>query len=732
MKYDYHELTDPNTSHVMVLDMVGSGKRVLDVGCATGYLDEVLTARGNIVTGVELDPEAAERARPHLARLVIGNLETIDLVAALGAGGFDVVVFADVLEHLTNPLRTLRQAPALLAPGGSVVVSIPNIAHGSVRLAMLQGRFEYRDLGLLDDTHLRFFTRSSLIDLHDQAGLTPVDSRRVVHDPFATEIPLDPADFPAPLVDRLRADPETTTYQFVIRSVPTQGVAGTAALSGDDAGEELVARHQELEQARAQLRAVSEVAMGSGPPVAGMVIAAASRPASVGLSLDELRAMVMAAELGRRLDGWAIRTFETGSDQPRPAANGTPIEPLTSPGGSLVAPIDTLDALVVTGTTPDGADFTWSKAMTRFTEDGGAVYLAGAVTSTTSPGDLSAFRGPRAAVGWAPPEQIQARRDRVPDPLVLADRLFDRASLAHRGQYLRLAGTLPTAEYLLICLDGHGRLEAGALARTVSELADSPDLSVVVVAGDHDDEGAFATALGAQADRARVVGPLDALDLVAVIASATLVISDDAGLVWLALALGRPTIGLDERTDTAVTTVASWLGDPDVVAASPASLLAGRPLAERRASDTRLLQPPRDALELFVDELAGAMATTPARRLTSSLPVRLAEATERIKVLDLVNTHLRASMAKQREEFGRIARRANLGDTTEVSHLERRVLEDRLRRAEERLQTLRSDAEAARTEAEAARQELEATYATRTMRTLAPARRMYGRLRRLS
>ncbi|MDQ2724075.1 MAG: class I SAM-dependent methyltransferase [Actinomycetota bacterium] len=228
MKYDYQDLTDPNSSHVQVLELVGSGHRVLDVGCATGSLDKVLTARGNIVTGVEIDPEAAERARPHLARLLIGNLETIDLVAELGAGGFDVVVFADVLEHLTDPLRILRQAPALLAPGGSVVVSIPNVAHGSVRLALLQGRFDYSGTGLLDDTHLRFFTRSSVMELHEGAGLTPVDHRRVVHDPFGTEITLDPADFPLPLVDHLRADPEAMTYQFVIRSVPTPGVGGTA------------------------------------------------------------------------------------------------------------------------------------------------------------------------------------------------------------------------------------------------------------------------------------------------------------------------------------------------------------------------------------------------------------------------------------------------------------------------------------------------------------------------
>lgn len=711
MKYNVElELTDPNNSHVQVLDLVGSGKRVLDVGCATGYLDKVLTARGNTVTGVELDPEAAEIARPHLARLLIGNLETIDLVAELGAGGFDSVVFADVLEHLTNPLRILRQAPALLAPGGSVVVSIPNIAHGSMRLAMLQGRFEYRDLGLLDDTHLRFFTRSSLIDLHDQAGLTPVDTRRVIADPFATEISLDPADFPPPVMDRLRADPETMTYQFVIRSVPAEGLLGGAAPPGDDAGEELVARHHELDEARAQLRAISELSIGSGPPAAGVVIATDAERAPMSAALDELRATVIAAELRRRLDGWTIRTFETESTSPRPNATGTPIEPLLGTDGSL-ASLETLDAVVVTGSVPSGTDAPLSKATAAFAKGGVTSYLAGAIdgsaADTTAPdarGALEGWPAPRAIVGWAPPEDVQTHRDRVPDPLVLADRIFDPTALAHRGHYLRLAGALPTGDFLLLYQGDRHHLDIAVPAPTVAELADRGDLATVTLTGDH--------------------ASLDALDLAATTASASMVISDDAGIVWLALALGRPTIGLDGDNKAELAAVASWLADPDLIATTPASLPAARSAAERRAADTRLLRRPTDALELFVDELAGVLAAAPARRLSSSLPVRLAEAAERIKVLELVNTQLRSNMNKQRTEFGQIARRANLGDPADgVSHVEHRALEERLWRAEESLRVARS-------EADAARHELESTYATLTMRTLAPVRRWYGRLRR--
>ena len=110
MKYDTPiDPDDPTTSHGLVARLVGSGKRVLDVGCGTGQLADYLQSHGNEVSGVEMDPESAELARPHLERLVVGDLDHLDLVAELGAGSFDVIVCADVLEHLRNPLITLRQ-----------------------------------------------------------------------------------------------------------------------------------------------------------------------------------------------------------------------------------------------------------------------------------------------------------------------------------------------------------------------------------------------------------------------------------------------------------------------------------------------------------------------------------------------------------------------------------------------------------------------------------------------
>src|SRR5688572_21871280 len=115
------DLSNRNNSHTLMVELVGGSKRVLDVGCATGYLAKALVERGCTVSGLEFDAQAAEEARSHLDRLVVGDLETMDLAEAFGDERFDVIVFGDVLEHLRDPLAALRKAEALLADRGSVV-----------------------------------------------------------------------------------------------------------------------------------------------------------------------------------------------------------------------------------------------------------------------------------------------------------------------------------------------------------------------------------------------------------------------------------------------------------------------------------------------------------------------------------------------------------------------------------------------------------------------------------
>jgi 2-polyprenyl-3-methyl-5-hydroxy-6-metoxy-1,4-benzoquinol methylase len=264
-KYDTDVDPSSNTSHAQMLRLVGSNKRVLDVGCATGYLARALREQGCRVSGVEYDPAAAAEAEPALDKLVVGDLEALDLTAEFAGDQFDVIVFGDVLEHLRDPLPVLRGVRDLLAPGGAVVISVPNIAHGDVRLSLLQGRFEYRSLGLLDNTHVHFFTRSSLRSFLRDAGFTAVDVQTTTADLLTTELADDARDADPRVIESLREDIDATTYQFVVRAVRDDAVqlAEDVAWRASELEKRLSAAHAEiagLEGEVARLSAAVEAA----------------------------------------------------------------------------------------------------------------------------------------------------------------------------------------------------------------------------------------------------------------------------------------------------------------------------------------------------------------------------------------------------------------------------------------------------------------------------------------
>ena len=157
----------PYSSHARLLGMlpaVGHGQRVLDLGCASGYVAAILASRGFDVVGV--DRAGAVNGVPPF------TFVAADLDAGLPPldGRFDVVVMADLLEHLRDPLGFLRAARALLAPGGVVLASLPNSGHFYFRLVVLSGRFPAHDRGLFDRTHLHFFTLASWRELFAGAG----------------------------------------------------------------------------------------------------------------------------------------------------------------------------------------------------------------------------------------------------------------------------------------------------------------------------------------------------------------------------------------------------------------------------------------------------------------------------------------------------------------------------------------------------------------------------------
>lgn len=162
---------DRHSSHSQILKQCGkgNGKRLLDVGCARGHLSVALANQGWNVTGVEYDAADAAIARASGIDVIVGSAEeALDTLSEK----FDVIVFADVLEHFVQPLEVLTRATALLAPNGRIVISIPNVAHLTVRLQLLLGSFTYTDRGILDRTHLHFYTKKTLNEMITAAGLT--------------------------------------------------------------------------------------------------------------------------------------------------------------------------------------------------------------------------------------------------------------------------------------------------------------------------------------------------------------------------------------------------------------------------------------------------------------------------------------------------------------------------------------------------------------------------------
>lgn len=159
----YHWRDKLEANKRVMVEWAPPGSRVLEFGCATGYMSRVLRVdRGCQVTGFEYSPAAAQQAAPFCELMGGRGIEDERCWAPL-TGPYDVAVFGDVLEHLRDAETVLRRTRELLATDGRLLVSLPNVAHHTVRWQLLRGHFDYTESGLLDDTHLHFCTRSSML-----------------------------------------------------------------------------------------------------------------------------------------------------------------------------------------------------------------------------------------------------------------------------------------------------------------------------------------------------------------------------------------------------------------------------------------------------------------------------------------------------------------------------------------------------------------------------------------
>ena len=157
----YHRTLDPNSqdSLARLARQIRPGSRVLDLGAGPGVLGRYLTeALDCAVDGVEYNPVAVAEAASWYRQLECADLESIALTERFAGQRYDFILCADILEHLRQPGALLAQLPDLLAPNGRVLLSVPNAAYAGLIAELLGGDFRYRPEGLLDETHLRFFT----------------------------------------------------------------------------------------------------------------------------------------------------------------------------------------------------------------------------------------------------------------------------------------------------------------------------------------------------------------------------------------------------------------------------------------------------------------------------------------------------------------------------------------------------------------------------------------------
>ncbi len=157
---------------MLAFQWITSASSVLDLGCATGYFARELRKKDCLVVGIEREVQAARQARKYCEKVYVADLESHKNLS-LPHRHFDYVLLMDVLEHLRTREGLLVQIRRLIKPSGTLIISTPNIAHISIRVKLLLGNFTYEDYGILDKTHVYFFTEKTLEKELLQCGWTP-------------------------------------------------------------------------------------------------------------------------------------------------------------------------------------------------------------------------------------------------------------------------------------------------------------------------------------------------------------------------------------------------------------------------------------------------------------------------------------------------------------------------------------------------------------------------------
>lgn len=216
MKYDFELDLKSRNSLSLLIERVKSNSTVLEFGPANGRMTKYLKEKLNCkVYAVEIDEKAAKDVSHYTEKTVVDNIENYNWKQEVKNIKFDFIIFADVLEHLTDPKKVLESVGPFLKDRGSILISIPNIAHNAITLGLLRNEFNYSPTGLLDETHLRFYTQKTFDSLIETIGYHKVYETAVYMSPKDTEFAIDYDDVPDEVGMHLSKLPWGEMYQLI-------------------------------------------------------------------------------------------------------------------------------------------------------------------------------------------------------------------------------------------------------------------------------------------------------------------------------------------------------------------------------------------------------------------------------------------------------------------------------------------------------------------------------------
>ena len=207
-------LADEANPLLRIVELVPSGSRVFDIGAGNGMLGRLFAHRGKQVEmdGLEPNEYAARAAEPHYQKFYTGHFEKCSKEIELAA--YDYIILADVIEHIEDPLEFLSGVAGRMGDETRLVLTVPNVAFGAVRIALLNGDFNYCDSGLLERTHIRFFTLQTLLSMVRELGLGVDKLYHLKRDMMRSEISLE--NYQHRPLDRILEDELASTYQFLL------------------------------------------------------------------------------------------------------------------------------------------------------------------------------------------------------------------------------------------------------------------------------------------------------------------------------------------------------------------------------------------------------------------------------------------------------------------------------------------------------------------------------------